>query len=107
MLPSDPGKLLHVLCVDCGKLRRIYTTDAWQVKRCLGCQKKLRNQKTAAKNKAKRDAMPKKAKPAAKKAAPKKAPAKKTAPKKATAAKATAAAKKTAEEKKAAAALGV
>ena len=44
---SRPVKTTTINCVDCGKERVIKVQDAFQVKRCVSCQKKYRNRRRA------------------------------------------------------------
>lgn len=43
LLTHPNTKTIVIDCVDCGKKRRIKPQDAFQVKRCISCQKKHRN----------------------------------------------------------------
>ena len=41
--PKEPKKLhTEISCVDCGELRVVKVQDAFQVRRCVECQKKWR-----------------------------------------------------------------
>ena len=53
-LLTHPGtKTIVINCSDCGKKRRIKPQDAFQVKRCVSCQKKHRNKLRAERHKQK------------------------------------------------------
>lgn len=47
MIEGKSIKLTTIQCVDCGAPREIKVQDAFQVKRCVNCQKKYRNRKRA------------------------------------------------------------
>ena len=49
-----PMKTTTINCVDCGKERVIKVQDAFQVKRCVDCQKKYRNRRRAERRREKR-----------------------------------------------------
>lgn len=49
-----PVKTTTINCVDCGKERVIKVQDAFQVKRCIECQKKHRNRRRAERRREKR-----------------------------------------------------
>lgn len=49
-----PMKTTTINCVDCGKERIIKVQDAFQVKRCVDCQKKHRNRRRAERRREKR-----------------------------------------------------
>lgn len=51
---SRPMKTTTINCVDCGKERVIKVQDAFQVKRCVSCQKKYRNRRRAERRREKR-----------------------------------------------------
>ncbi len=46
--------LVDIKCLDCGAIRTIHKQDAFQVKRCVECQKKHRNTQRSESIKAKR-----------------------------------------------------
>ena len=48
------AKVATIKCVECGEEREVATQDAFQVKRCLDCQKKFRNKKRAERAKVRR-----------------------------------------------------
>lgn len=52
------GKTMVIKCVDCGGDRTIKVQDAFQVKRCVNCQKNYSKARRAEKAKAKRSATP-------------------------------------------------
>jgi hypothetical protein len=39
---------VEIICVDCGERRRVFTSDLFQVKRCLACTKKAKKAKKLA-----------------------------------------------------------
>ena len=49
-----PPRFTTIKCIDCGADREIHVQDAFQVKRCVACQKKYRNAKRLARLKEKR-----------------------------------------------------
>lgn len=54
-LLTHPGtKTIIINCADCEKKRRIKPQDAFQVKRCISCQKKYRNKRRAERRRQKR-----------------------------------------------------